>query len=70
MEKTTNIKPALAKSGALALLPSAGPTYGALAALILLVMVNVVATPNFASAGNLWNILLQVSTTTVSSPWG
>lgn len=40
-----------------------GPTYGALAALVLLVVVNVIFTPNFASASNLWNILLQVSPT-------
>ena len=40
-----------------------GPTYGALFALVVLVAVNAVATPNFASASNLWNMLLQVSTT-------
>ena len=39
------------------------PTYGALVALILLVLVNVIFTPNFAATNNLWNILLQVSTT-------
>ena len=40
-----------------------GPTYGALLALILLIVGNALFTPNFATAGNLWNILLQVSTT-------
>lgn len=40
-----------------------GPTYGALFALIVLVVANAVATPNFATASNLWNMLLQVSTT-------
>ncbi|UQA56155.1 ABC transporter permease [Polyangium aurulentum] len=40
-----------------------GPTYGALLALVVLVTANALFTPNFASASNLWNILLQVSTT-------
>lgn len=40
-----------------------GPTYGALAALVALVLFNVAFTPNFATSSNLWNILLQVSTT-------
>lgn len=40
-----------------------GPTYGALTALILLIVFNVLFTPNFAAASNFWNILLQVSTT-------
>src|SRR5688500_20381407 len=40
----------------------AGPTYGALAALVVLVVVNALFTPNFATTSNLWNILLQVST--------
>ena len=39
------------------------PTYGALAALIVLVVVNMVVTTNFATSANLWNVLLQVSTT-------
>src|SRR4051812_18120271 len=47
----------------LARLGAHGPTYGALGALALLVLVNAVMTPNFATASNLWNILLQVSTT-------
>jgi galactofuranose transport system permease protein len=49
--------------GALARLGALGPTYGALAALILLVVGNAIFTPNFASVSNFWNILLQVSTT-------
>jgi simple sugar transport system permease protein/ribose transport system permease protein len=40
-----------------------GPTYGALFALVVLIVVNAIATPNFATASNLWNMLLQVSTT-------
>jgi len=43
-------------------LASMGPTYGALIALILLVVINAVFTSNFATASNLWNVLLQVST--------
>jgi galactofuranose transport system permease protein len=39
-----------------------GPTYGALAALVVLVALNAIFTPNFATASNLWNVLLQVST--------
>lgn len=35
---------------------------GALVALVLLVALNALFTPNFATAGNLWNVLLQVST--------
>jgi ribose/xylose/arabinose/galactoside ABC-type transport system permease subunit len=39
-----------------------GPEYAALGALIVLVLANAVFTSNFATAGNLWNVLLQVST--------
>ena len=39
-----------------------GPEYAALGVLILLVLVNAVITPNFATASNLWNVLLQLST--------
>jgi galactofuranose transport system permease protein len=44
-------------------LSALGPTYGALAALVLLILFNVLFTPNFATPSNFWNILLQVSTT-------
>jgi simple sugar transport system permease protein/ribose transport system permease protein len=37
-------------------------THVALGALIVLVLVNAWFTPNFATMGNLWNVLLQVST--------
>src|SRR5688500_4794466 len=40
-----------------------GPTGGAAAALAVLVIANAVFTPNFATAGNLENVLLQVSVT-------
>ncbi|HKG11826.1 MAG TPA: ABC transporter permease [Pyrinomonadaceae bacterium] len=39
------------------------PTYGALAALVLLVIINSVFTPNFLDVNNFRNILLQVSPT-------
>src|ERR1051325_10749629 len=39
------------------------PTYGALAALVLLVVINSVFTPNFFDVNNFRNILLQVSPT-------
>jgi len=40
-----------------------GPTYGALLALLLLVILNLLFTQNFAAWNNLWNILLQVAPT-------
>ena len=43
-------------------LAAMGPTYGALIALILLVVSNAIFTANFATSSNLWNVLLQVST--------
>jgi simple sugar transport system permease protein/ribose transport system permease protein len=42
-------------------LPALGPAAGALAALVVLVALNALFTPNFATAGNLWNVLLQVA---------
>ena len=39
------------------------PTYGALAALLLLLIINSVFTPNFFDFNNFRNILLQVSPT-------
>jgi ribose/xylose/arabinose/galactoside ABC-type transport system permease subunit len=35
--------------------------YAALGALIALVVFNALFTPHFATAGNLWNVLLQVA---------
>jgi ribose/xylose/arabinose/galactoside ABC-type transport system permease subunit len=40
-----------------------GATGGAVVALLVLVAANAVFTPNFASAGNFWNVLSQVSIT-------
>jgi ribose/xylose/arabinose/galactoside ABC-type transport system permease subunit len=45
------------------LLTRFGPAYGPLLALLLLIAVNVLFTKNFATPGNLWNVLLQVSPT-------
>jgi galactofuranose transport system permease protein len=39
----------------------AGPTTGAVVALVALILLNAVFTPNFATASNAWNILWQVS---------
>jgi len=44
-----------------------GPTGGALVALVVLVVANSVFTPNFATPGNFWNILLQLSVTLLVS---
>lgn len=44
-------------------LSDAAPTYGALAALLVLLIFNSILTPNFLDANNFSNILLQVSTT-------
>ena len=38
-----------------------GPTMGAVVALVVLIAVNAIFTPNFATASNAWNILWQVS---------
>ena len=63
MQNAAAVKPAGRSDSALARLGSLGPTYGALAALILLVVINSIFTPNFATLSNLWNILQLVSTT-------
>ncbi|MFP5263905.1 MAG: ABC transporter permease [Blastocatellia bacterium] len=63
MQNAAQARAAGAGHGALGRLAALGPTYGALAALILLVVGNAIFTPNFATVSNFWNILLQVSTT-------
>jgi len=40
-----------------------GPTGGAVIALVVLVAVNAMFTPNFATVGNFWNVLYQLSVT-------
>ncbi len=51
------------KSSAKGGLASYAPTYGALAALVVLLLVNAFLTPNFFDSNNFRNILLQVSPT-------
>ncbi|MEO5857874.1 MAG: ABC transporter permease [Pyrinomonadaceae bacterium] len=58
------ISSALAKSRGSVFLEYA-PTYGAAAALVLLVLGNVIFTPNFADVDNFRNILVQVTPTMV-----
>jgi galactofuranose transport system permease protein len=63
MQDATSINRAKASDSLLARLGAAGPTYGALIALVLLILLNIIFTPNFAAANNFLNILLQVSPT-------
>ena len=63
MQNASPVDRAAASSGILSRLAALGPTYGALIALILLVVGNVLLTPGFATAANFWNLLLQVSPT-------
>ncbi len=64
MQNATDVRSASVSSASLlSRMARLGPTYGALLALILLVIGNALFTTNFATASNLWNILLQVSTT-------
>ena len=63
MQNAVQVNRTGAGHGAMSRLAALGPTYGALAALVLLILFNVIFTPNFATANNFWNILLQVSTT-------
>jgi simple sugar transport system permease protein/ribose transport system permease protein len=42
-----------------------GPAYAAVVALVVLVLGNALFTPHFATASNLWNVLLQVSTVVI-----
>lgn len=63
MADVSQVDRAQSGSRAMARLGMLGPTYGALVALVALVVVNALITANFATASNLWNILLQVSTT-------
>ena len=51
------------RGGGRARIADYAPTYGALAALVLLVIINSVFTPNFFDVNNFRNILLQVSPT-------
>ncbi|HEX8175759.1 MAG TPA: ABC transporter permease [Pyrinomonadaceae bacterium] len=63
MQNATQVGRAGTEGGVLSRLGAFGPTYGALAALILLIIVNAIFTRNFWDINNFWNILLQVSPT-------
>ncbi|MBA3767965.1 MAG: ABC transporter permease, partial [Acidobacteria bacterium] len=63
MSNTAEINRIKAGPGLVARIMALGPTYGALIALVLLVILNVLLTPNFAAWANFWNILLQVAPT-------
>lgn len=63
MRNATAVKRGEGSGGLLARLGALGPAYGAPVALVLLVMVNSILAPNFATASNFWNIIQLVSTT-------
>jgi simple sugar transport system permease protein/ribose transport system permease protein len=63
MQNATQVSRAGAAGGAWSRLGAFGPTYGALAALILLIIVNAIFTRNFWDIKNFWTILLQVAPT-------
>ncbi|MEA2174204.1 MAG: galactofuranose transport system permease protein [Blastocatellia bacterium] len=63
MQDATQVNRRVNGSGPWGRLVQLGPTYGALFALVLLVLLNIIFTRNFASANSFWNILLQVSPT-------
>ena len=67
MRNATEANQTRARRGRLSILAALGPTYGALAALVLLVLFNAIFAPNFATASNFWNILLQASPTILVS---
>ena len=63
MENTATVSPAPRPRSLTSRLGDFGPTYGALFALVLLVIGNAIFTPYFATVSNLWNVLQLVSTT-------
>jgi ribose/xylose/arabinose/galactoside ABC-type transport system permease subunit len=63
MQNATQVNSFKAKAGFVSGLAALGPTYGALFAFILLVVLNLLLTPNFAAWNNFWNVLLQVAPT-------
>ncbi|HEX8772678.1 MAG TPA: ABC transporter permease [Pyrinomonadaceae bacterium] len=63
MQNATEVNHLKTKAGLLSGLAALGPTYGALMALTLLVLLNLLFTPNFAASNNFWNVLLQVTPT-------
>lgn len=63
MQNATQVGAARTGGNLFARLAAHGPTYGALLALVLLILFNLIFTPNFADLNNLRNILLQVTPT-------
>ncbi|MFN2532811.1 MAG: ABC transporter permease [Pyrinomonadaceae bacterium] len=63
MENTATVGHAPHSRSLRSRLGNLGPTYGALIALVLLLLGNAIFTPNFATISNLWNVLQLVSTT-------
>jgi ribose/xylose/arabinose/galactoside ABC-type transport system permease subunit len=63
MQNATEVSRRASDDRLLTRLKAMGPTYGALAALVLLIIANAIFTRNFLDVNNLWNILLQVSPT-------
>jgi len=63
MENTATVSAAPRSRSLTSRLGDFGPTYGALLALVLLVVANAIFTPYFATLSNLWNVLQLVSTT-------
>src|SRR5215207_8488970 len=63
MEATAAARPAPGPGTAARWWQALGPTGGAVVALVALVAANAVFTPNFASVGNFWNVLFQLSVT-------
>ena len=63
MQGTAAARPVGAMARRAAWWSALGPTGGAVIALVVLVLVNALFTPNFATVGNFWNILFQLAVT-------
>jgi ribose/xylose/arabinose/galactoside ABC-type transport system permease subunit len=63
MQATAGARPAPGAGRAGGRWSDLGATGGAVLALVVLVVLNSIFTPNFATAGNLWNVLFQLSVT-------
>jgi ribose/xylose/arabinose/galactoside ABC-type transport system permease subunit len=63
MQATASVRPVPRAGQAGRWWSALGATGGAVAALVVLVVANAIFTPNFATAGNFWNVLSQVSIT-------
>src|SRR5687767_2091051 len=63
METTATVSTTRRSGNLTSRLGDFGPTYGALFALVLLVVANAIFTPYFATLSNLWNVLQLVSAT-------